>query len=342
MTMDIRRPAEWEQHEATILVWPHNRQTWPGDTFTRVESVFKQVIETISLSEPVYVLVNDEVIPDKAEKVISTLDGVRRIKLVMCPVNDMWVRDTGPVCIKIKDQKHFLDFRFNAWGEKYSPWMDDNRLPGKLAEYFNIPVDHIPLTLEGGAIECNGNHTLITTESVLLNENRGNGDKKEIERILRKSMGIDHVIWLAGGLTGDDTDGHVDDLVRFVDHNVVVAVRCDRKSDPNYEVLEENYRRLTKSVTAENCAIEIIELPLPEPELDQPAVDGSEYFPASYANFYITNRQVILPLFDTRYDSDMVDLFSGLFPEREVVGIEAADLVWGQGSFHCITQEIFA
>lgn len=338
---EIRRPAEWELHEATILVWPHNRQTWPGDKLSRVESVFQQIIANISLSEPVYLLINDDLVWDKAEKVISDLEGAPRIMLIKCAVNDMWVRDTSPVCIKKGGQKHFLDFMFNAWGEKYSPWQDDNHLPGKLAEYFDIPLDHVPLTLEGGAIECNGKHTLITTESVLLNTNRGNGNVAEIERILHKSMGINHIIWLAGGLAGDDTDGHIDDLVRFVGHSRVVAVRCNRKSNPNYEILEENYRRLKKSVTADNQPIEIIELPLPEPDIGQPAADGSIHFPASYANFYITNRQVILPLYDTRFDSDMIDLFTGLFPERQVIAIEASDLVWGQGSFHCITQEIF-
>ena len=338
----IRRPAEWEPHAATILVWPHNRDTWPDEMLARAESVFVELLKSICCDERVYLIVSN---PETRIKAESTMDGLPykdNIKLLQLPVNDMWVRDYGPICIKKGSKPHFLNFRFNAWGEKYPPWELDNSLAGRIAQKLNIPETKVPLTLEGGGIECNGNGTLMTTESVLINKNRKNGRKKDIEDYLHKYLGIAHIIWLAGGLKGDDTDGHIDNLARFIDHQSVVTLQQTRKSDPNYEILEENYRRLKKSRTAEGHPVRITDLPIPKVSMHRPAADGTETLPASYANFYITNAAVILPLYDNRFDQQMTRLFEDLFPGRRIIGIEAADLVWGQGSLHCITQEIYS
>ncbi len=340
-TNSLRRPAEWEPHAATILAWPHNTETWPDEMLKRVEQVFIKFLSAVAKDEAVWLLTADNQSLTKAGKFKKEPGISGSLRIIPVPFNDMWVRDTGPVFVFSGDQPRFLNFRFNAWGEKYEPWEDDNRLPGILGEKTGYPVQDVPLTLEGGAIECNGSGTLITTESVLLNPNRKNGDKAAVEKKLKDCLGTPQIIWLAGGLAGDDTDGHIDDLVRFVGRDKVVAVRSAGKSDINHEILEENYRRLSKARTADGASLEIIDLPQPESHTDRPTVDGSTVVPASYANFYITNRSVILPLYDERFDQKMIELFGSLFPDRQVIGIEARDLVWGQGSFHCITQEVY-
>lgn len=340
-TNSLRRPAEWEPHAATILAWPHNTETWPDVMLSRAEQVFVKFLNVVAKDEVVWLLTADNRSRIKAGKFKKESGNSGNLRIIPVSINDMWVRDTGPICVFSGDQPRFLNFCFNAWGGKYEPWEDDNRLPKVLGEITRYPVQDVPLTLEGGAIECNGSGTLVTTESVLLNPNRGNGDKTAVEKILGERLGSQQIIWLAGGLEGDDTDGHIDDLVRFVGRDKVVAVRSAGKSDINHEILEENYRRLSQARTAEGSPLEIIDLPQPETHTDRPTVDGSTVVPASYANFYITNRSVILPLYDERFDQQMIELFRSLFPNREVIGIEARDLVWGQGSFHCITQEVY-
>ena len=337
----LRRPAEWEPHKATILAWPHNRETWPDQMLERVEEVFVRFLYTIARSEAVWVITGDQKSFTKAEKVVKEMAAPNEIRILPCPINDMWVRDSGPVCVMSGDEPQFLNFHFNAWGEKYQPWEDDDHLPWVLAGKMGYPVHDVPVTLEGGAIECNGAGTLITTESVLLNPNRRNGTKSQIEQQLRQWLGCDTVIWLAAGLAGDDTDGHIDDLVRFVDHNTVVAMRSEGKSDINHEVLKENYRRLRQAHTSDGHALEIIDLPQPKTYTDRPTVDGSNHLPASYANFYITNTSLILPLYDERFDDQVISIFRDVFSARQIKGIPARDLVWGQGSFHCISQEVY-
>ncbi len=342
MKTKFRRPAEWEPHTATILAWPHNRETWPDEMLDRVCVVFRKFLDEVAQSEKVWLITGDQKSQKQAEEAIGKMQVPGNVQLILCRLNDMWVRDSGPICVMSGSQPHFLDFHFNAWGEKYHPWEDDNRLPQFLAEKMNYPLHQVLLTLEGGAIECNGDGTLITTESVLLNPNRKNGSKAEVENQLRHWLGVDKIIWLQAGLSGDDTDGHVDDLVRFVSRNKVVVIRSGGKSDINHEVLEENYSRLANARTSEGKPLEIIDLPQPQTLSDRPTVDGSYHLPASYANFYITNTSVIIPLYDHRFDDQVLSLFRDLFPERKVVGIPARDLVWGQGSFHCISQEVYA
>ena len=336
-----RRPAEWEPHKATVLAWPHNRDTWPGDRLHRVEAVFSKLLLRLCHDEPVWLLVADDRSQARAQAVLTNSPHASYVKIIPAQFNDMWVRDSGPIAVKYDERTTFLNFRFNSWGGKYPPWEQDDRLPVEIGELMNYPVQNVPLTLEGGAIECNGKGTLITTKSVLLHSNRNNGDKEVVEQQLKDVLGVEQIIWLAGGLAGDDTDGHVDDLVRFVDESTVVAVSATSKSDPNYEILQENNKRLKEAVNADGSSLHIIELPMPETVSDEPTVDGNIHTPASYANFYITNQSVLIPLYDERYDRQVLKLFEDLFPERNVTGIEARDLVWGQGGFHCITQEIY-
>jgi agmatine deiminase len=241
---------------------------------------------------------------------------------------------------KVRDMV-MCDWGYNAWGGKYPPFDDDNAVPGKLAGLLDYPLVAPGMILEGGSIEVNGAGFLLTTESVLLNPNRNpEMSRSQIEKNLRKYLGVDKILWLRKGLRGDDTDGHIDDLARFVGPRTIVASVSDDPSDPNYEVLRENRDILANATDCKGVPFEVIELPLPSTRIDGTTVDGSEFVPASYANFYIANGCVLVPLYDERYDDQVLKLFRRLFPDRTVKGIPCNDLVWGQGSIHCITQQV--
>ncbi len=241
---------------------------------------------------------------------------------------------------KVRDMV-MCDWGYNAWGGKYPPFEDDDAIPGKLAELLDYPLVSPGMILEGGSIEVNGAGFLLTTESVLLNPNRNpEMSRFQIEKNLRKYLGVDKVLWLKRGLRGDDTDGHIDDLARFVGPQTIVTSVSEDPSDPNYEVLKENREILANATDCKGVPFEVIELPMPSTRIDGTTVDGSEYVPASYANFYIANECVLVPLYDDRYDDQVLKLFRKLFPKRTIKGIPCKDLVWGQGSIHCITQQV--
>lgn len=338
-------PPEWSRHAATMLTWPHNRQTWPGDRLSKVEQVYLELIKSIVPREPILLFVNDKSIKERVvnyfdQQNIDTAD----IEVVTQPVNDVWVRDCGPITVKHQRKETYaiVNWVYNAWGEKYPPWRDDNQLPEFIANKYGLPSFEPGIVLEGGAIDTNGTGVFLTTESVLLNKNR-NPDltKKKVEEYLSIYLGAEKVIWLKNGLTGDDTDGHIDGLARFVNANTIVTAICENKNDLNYDALKENYK-LLKSATDENGKrFTIIPIPLPETKIEGETVDGSEHVPASYINFYILNDAVLLPLYDDRYDRSVVEIFSELFPKRRIIGIPCSDLVWGQGSIHCITQQLY-
>jgi len=364
-----RMPPEWETHEVTLMTWPDNRETWPGDRLNRAEHVYADILEALTPHEKVLLLVANEDAQQAAAYLIQKRNiDWNRVRLIRMPTNDVWIRDYGPITLlreqrtdtagakaaahttvqtaasdksgKIRDMV-MCDWGYNAWGGKYPPFDDDNAVPVRLAELLNYPVVSPGMILEGGSIEVNGARFLITTESVLLNANRNpEMSKFQIEKNLRKYLGVDKVLWLKRGLRGDDTDGHIDDLARFVGPQTIVASVSDDPSDPNYEVLRENLEILTKSADCKGVPFEVIELPLPKTRINDTTVDGSEYVPASYANFYIANGCVLVPLYDKRYDDQILKLFRRLFPERSIKGIPCNDLVWGQGSIHCITQQV--
>ncbi len=230
---------------------------------------------------------------------------------------------------------------YNAWGGKYPPYDSDNAVPEKLAELFDYPLVVPGMILEGGSIDVNGNGFLLTTESVLLNPNRNpEMSRFQIEKNLRKYLGVENIIWLKNGLKGDDTDGHIDDLARFVAPRTIITSVSEDPADPNYEILRENREILTNATDCKGMPFKIFDLPLPATRINDTTVDGSEYVPASYANFYIANGCVLVPLYDYRYDSQVLAIFRKLFPDRQIKGIPCKDLVWGQGSIHCITQQV--
>ncbi len=341
-----RMPAEWHQHSATQLHWPSNTETWPGERLERAEAVFLNIINVLHQYEPIILLIDEHQSVEKVrEKLIDTSVDMSMIHIHTLPINDVWARDCGPIFVQhreFSDKYAITDWEYNAWGEKYPPFEDDNKLPDWFAGKFDLPKFRTKMVLEGGSIDTNGEGVLITTESVLLNKNRNpNLSKEEIEETVKYYLGIDKVIWLKNGLAGDDTDGHIDDLSRFLNQNTILTMLCEDPDDVNYAALKENYEILKKATDQNGQPFNIVTLTLPQTKIEGTTVDGSEYVPASYANFYIANGVVLLPLYDKRYDEEALDLLSEYFPERDIVGIECADLVWGQGSIHCITQQLY-
>ncbi len=336
-------PAEWEMHSATLLIWPSNSETWPGERLQRVENVYLNIIQALSRFEPVLLLVENSKIRLRVENYLlqSEIDH-QNIHIKVYPVNDIWARDCGPIFIKDNGVHKITNWKYNAWGEKYPPWDADNRIPDFIAEKFGVSKVDINMVLEGGSIEVNGIGDLITTESVLLNPNRNpEMSKEEIEETLQKYLGIENVIWLKSGLAGDDTDGHIDDLTRFLNEETVLTMITEDEEDVNYLVLQENFEILKSAKLKNGNSLKVETLPLPNTKIEGTTVDGSEYVPASYANFYVANGCVLVPMYEKANDDLALDLFRKYFPDKKIIGIECSDLVWGQGSIHCITQQMY-
>jgi agmatine deiminase len=340
-------PAEWERHQATYLVWPHNLDTWPGK-FEPIPAIFARMVAAIAHFEPVRVLVKDADRIDEVRTLIRSAAGpdgepvrLERIELFAIPTNDSWIRDHGPIFVNRIGRNGTgaaqvaLDWRFNSWGEKYGAFDLDDVVPQRLGERYGFEVIEPGIVLEGGSIDVNGNGIVLTTESCLLNRNRNPQlSRTEIEEYLQVYLGVTQVLWLGDGIAGDDTDGHIDDLARFVAPDRIVTVMEDDPSDTNYAVLQENRKRLDAMRDPRGRPFEIESLPMP-PAL---SYDGTR-LPASYANFYVTNGGVIMPSFDCAADEDAQAALSRLFPGRRVVPIPSTDLVWGLGAIHCLTQQ---
>ncbi|MDZ7773455.1 MAG: agmatine deiminase family protein [Balneolaceae bacterium] len=347
--LGYRMPAEWHPHAATQLHWPSNRETWPGACLARVERVYGDILAALTPHEQVHLLAENEAVRERAGKVLEDFAvDPTRITWHVRPINDVWARDCGPIFVRREEavdgdlpEWALTDWEYNAWGGKYPPWEDDNALPAWFARRFGIPRYAPGMVLEGGSIEVNGEGALLTTESVLLNPNRNPAlDRGQIEDRLRAYLGADHVIWLKEGLTGDDTDGHIDDLARFLAPDTVLAVTAP-PGDVNHAALAENLEILRSATLPGGRSLRIETLPLPETRIEGTTVDGSAYVPASYANFYVASGVVLVPLYDTRRDGEALELIGSHFPDREVDGISCADLVWGQGSIHCVTQQLY-
>lgn len=335
-------PAEWEPHSGTELHWPHNRETWPDYRLEKVETVYLNLIKELIKYDTIYLFVND----DTARiQIVAKLIGAGIPKdaviFVLKRTNDVWARDCGPIFVlNAKNEPVILNWGYNAWGEKYPPFDEDNAIPKFVSDTFGVDLIESNMILEGGSIDVNGKGSLLTTKSVLLNKNR-NPDLSqfEIEEKLKYFLGVTHIIWLNQGLAGDDTDGHIDDIARFVNEDTVITMVTDNAADVNYQALQENLAILKKARLEDGSKLKIVEIPMPMTKTDELTVDGCEFIPASYANFYIANDAVILPIYDKRYDNEVIEIFNSLFPKHKIIPIQAKDLVWGQGSFHCITQQ---
>ena len=335
----VRWPAEWEPHRATWFTWPHNRDTWPG-RLAAVEAAFVEMVAALAGRERVCVTVRDEAHRDHVARRLAARDLGAGVEWLLAPTNDAWVRDHGAIFVFDADRELVaLDFGFDAWGRKYPPWDLDDAMPAAMAAARDLPRFEADFVLEGGSVDGNGAGAVLTTESCLLHTNRmrpgeASRTKDEMERRLARWLGAEQVLWLPGGIEGDDTDGHVDDVARFVDERVIVAVRESDPSDPNHAILEANWARLGSFRDVRGRSFDRVALPMPAAF----EVEGARC-PASYANFYLANGVALVPVFDAPEDARALAILDELLPGRDVVPIPAGDLVVGLGACHCLTQQ---
>lgn len=330
-------PAEFEAHEATWLSWPHKEASWPGkiDTIYPAYSLF---VKYLAESERVRINVIDEAMKQSAivhlEKASVDLS---RISFFIHPTNDAWCRDHGPAFLinRQTKKKVIVDWGYNAWGNKYPPYDLDDVIPTLIGKQFSLPVYYPGIVMEGGSVEFNGNGTVLTSTACLLNPNRNpHLSQQEIEAYLCEYYGMNQVLWVDEGIIGDDTDGHIDDTVRFVNEDTVLTVVEENKNDENYALLQTNLRQLQQMRLLNGKQLNIIELPMPDEIIYE-----DQRLPASYANFYISNKYVIVPTYRSAKDDQALQIISNCFKNREVVGIDSTDIIWGLGSFHCLSQQ---
>jgi agmatine deiminase len=333
--LGYRTPAEWEPHAATWLSWPRREGISFPDSFNRVLPALRAMVEALIESEQVCINICNGAHEAEARAVLDGL-SMERVTFYRIPTNEPWCRDHGPIFLtrNADPRLAIVDWDYNAWGGKYPPCDLDEVVPTRAAQFLHLPVFYPRMVLEGGSIEVNGAGALLTTESCLLNPNRNPSlGRAEIEQRLRDYFGVEDILWLAEGIEGDDTDGHIDDLARFVSENTVVTVVEENREDKNYEPLQENLARLRQS-KVEQGEIEIVTLPMPKK-----VVREKQRLPASYANFYIANACVLVPTFADPADEAALSIFQRLFPDRRVIGIDCRELIWGLGTFHCLTQQ---
>jgi agmatine deiminase len=338
VSLGYSMPAEWSLHRATWLAWPHNNETWPTQ-LEEVRDVWVEMIRALSPYEQVCLLINDEKSRNDVVARLKKSGGpLENVSIVELPTVDVWMRDYGPTFVTRKNPDAPLasnDWIFNGWGGKYPSYERDDQIAKALASMLGIRVFEHPIVLEGGSIEVNGEGICLTTEQCLLNENRNpHLNRSEIEQCLKDSLGVSHVIWLGEGIAGDDTDGHIDDIARFVNRTTIVCVVESDPKDENYSALQDNYERLQDARDPDGTKLSTIKLPSPSPIF----WEGSR-LPASYANFYIANAVVLVPTFNDPRDREALGLLQELFPERKVVGIPSNALVAGLGAIHCVTQQ---
>ena len=343
----FRWPAEWEPKDALILTWPENRETWPGERLIRTEDVYVELLIAMASRERVICLVSTQSMREYAEqKVYQSQSQGQKLLLewLVLPSNDLWIRDYGPIGVWKGNEPVWLNWTYNAWGGKYPPFDLDNSIAEALAKHYQVKTQSLATVLEGGAIDGNGHGVLLTTKAVLQSPTRNPGLSQEtLDEILADTLGCRHVCWFDEGLRGDDTDGHVDDFARFVRKDTILIAQ-DIPGGPNEAVLAANKKTLQAFIERvkekEGYEIKIHELPMPECEIEGTTVDGSSVVPASYANFVFGVKTVYVPLYDPKTDDQAISCFKDVLPDYEIVGIPCNDLVWGQGSIHCVTQNL--
>jgi agmatine deiminase len=331
-SLGYRMPAEWEPQEAIWLTWPHNELTWPDGMLADVERTYVQIIEALYPGQKIKLLVKN---PESELRIRLMLDqeaiALSQVRFVPVPAEDSWIRDYGPTFVVQPAHRRLamVKWIFNAWGNKYDDLIGDDRIPLELNRSLQMEVFEPGIVLEGGSIEVNGTGTVLTTEQCLLNKNRNPElSRPQIEEYLREYLNVSKVLWLAEGIAGDDTDGHIDDIARFVDENTVLCAWEDDPADANYTILKDNYDRLV------GFGLSVVKLPMPGYVGDRHA-----RLPASYANFYIGNDVVVVPTFGHANDRRALDVIQGCFSSRRVIGVYAAAMVHGLGTIHCCSQQ---
>ncbi|NBY25149.1 MAG: agmatine deiminase family protein [Chitinophagaceae bacterium] len=331
-------PAEFAPHVATWLSWPHKEASWPG----KIHSIFPsyaQFIKELVKGEEVKINVVNTAMQQFATQTLEKAGvDLSRVKFFLHPTNDAWCRDHGPAFLinpSAAQPKAIVDWGYNAWGDKYPPYDLDDVIPTLIARHYNYPVYYPGIVMEGGSVEFNGAGTVLTSTACLLNPNRNpHLNQAQIEEYLRAYYGVEQVLWVDEGIVGDDTDGHIDDTVRFVNEDTVLTVVETNRSDENYSLLQHNLKQLKSMRLSNGKQLNIVEIPMPEPL----SYEGQR-LPCSYANFYIANQSVIVPVFNSKNDDKALQLIEECFPGRQVIGIDSTDIIWGLGSFHCLSQQ---
>ena len=336
--LGYRMPAEWEPHEATWLSWPRPDGISFPDCYERIVPTLAAMVHALAGSEKVNINVCDA---DHEALVRGHLAEAEakseHVTFFHIPTNEPWCRDHGPIYLTrdAEPRLAIVDWDYNAWGWKYPPFDFDDVVPARIAEQQGLPIYFPKMVLEGGSIDVNGAGSLLTTKSCLLNPNR-NPDlaQKDIEQRLRDYLGVSQILWLGDGIEGDDTDGHVDDLTRFVSRTSVVTVVEEDENDSNHEPLRANLEALREMDAEDGTPLAVHTLPMPHK-----IVRDGQRLPASYANFYIGNSVVLLPVFADTHDKWACAVLEKAFPERKIVPIDCRELIWGLGAFHCLTQQ---
>ncbi len=329
-------PAEWTPHAATWMGWPFDDENWEG-YLEPARADFTQLIRTIADYEKVYVTVNDqESLDDAKHRLGQTLNGLHNIYFRQAAIDDIWFRDSGPIFIQNQKGKTALtDWKFNAWGERFE-WQKDTEVPKSIAQELGMKRFEVPIIMEGGALDINNQGVLLTTKQCLLNKNRNpNLSQSQIEDYLKDYLGVKQIIWLENGLEGDKTDGHVDTITRFVNDDTIITSICEDKHDSNYAPMQENLELLKKARQASGHPYNIIELPLPT----QVLYVADERLPMTYANFYIGNGFVVMPIYNEANDQRAQNILQHSFPNHKVIPLPSLGIIAGGGSFHCVTQQ---
>ncbi|OLC94101.1 MAG: peptidyl-arginine deiminase [Thaumarchaeota archaeon 13_1_40CM_3_38_6] len=334
-------PAEWETHDATWLAWPHDPLTFP-DRIKKVEETYLHMIEAIHKHENINLFVTDLNMKSRVAKLLEQKGvNLQKINFYVWDYADVWFRDYGPIFVINKEKKQiaFVHWIFNAWGGKYKDLVKDSQIPYIISNRLQLNNFRPGIVLEGGSVDINGEGTALTTEQCLLNSNRNpNLSKPEIEKLLIDYYGINHVIWLKSGVAGDDTDGHIDNLARFINPRTVLCAYEENESDENHSILKNNYEILLKSTDQDGKKLEVIKMPMP-PAILANVRDSKTRLPASYLNFYVANKVVLVPIFKHKNDRVAMKIIQDQFSGRKVIGIDCRDLIFGMGAIHCVMQQ---
>jgi agmatine deiminase len=344
MTENNRRfPAEWEKQQGILLCFPHNGNDWPGK-YEAIQWAFVEFIKKVSLYETVFLVVADEKLKEKVSDMLERAKvDLKMVSFIIQKTNRSWMRDSGPIVVYNGNEREALNFNFNGWA-KYKNYQLDKNVPAAVASFLNLPLTPVmykgkPVIVEGGAIDSNGRGTLLTSEECLLHPDiqvRNPGfTKEDYEAVFKEYLGITNVIWLGDGIEGDDTHGHIDDLCRFVNEDTIVTIVETNPEDKNYAPLQDNLKRLQNSKLENGKAPVIVALPMPK------RLDFEDLrLPASYANFLILNKCILMPTFNDANDRVALNILAACFLDREIIGISAIDLIWGFGTLHCLSQQI--
>ena len=338
-----RFPAEWEKQEGILLCFPHNGNDWPGK-YEAIQWAFVEFVKKVATFEHVFLIVADEKLKEKVIEMLETAHvKLANVSFLIYKTNRSWMRDSGPIIVKNGTKREALNFNFNGWA-KYKNINLDKQVPAKVGKFLDIPITQVlykgkPVIVEGGAIDSNGKGTLLTSEECLLHPDiqvRNPGfTKADYESVFKEYLGITNVIWLGDGIEGDDTHGHIDDLCRFVNEDTIITIVESNLKDNNYKPLQDNLKRLQNAKLENGKSPKIIQLPMPK-RIDFDRVR----LPASYANFLILNKCVLVPTFNDANDRIALNTIADCFPDREIIGISSIDLIWGFGTLHCLSQQI--